>query len=122
MRKLGPEAMKKEQVYAEIESWKHEKLSRQSTTATDIAACMVVFATHGNTLGQAIAYAEHLFSQKGTINLLTGHKAKGLEWSTVYHLDPFLLGETEQELNLRYVIQTRSLDTYYEIESREIKW
>lgn len=54
--------------------------------------------------------------------LLTGHKAKGLEWNTVYHLDPFLIGESEQELNLKYVIGTRSLENYYEILTKEIRW
>jgi superfamily I DNA/RNA helicase len=83
---------------------------------------MRVFAGFGDHLGQAISYAEHLFKQIGTITLLTGHKAKGLEWHTVYHLDSWLLGETEQELNLRYVILTRAMNSYYEIDSREIRW
>jgi hypothetical protein len=44
-----------------------------------------------------------------------------LEWNTVYHLDPFLLRPDEQDLNLRYVITTRAMDTYYEINSQDIK-
>jgi superfamily I DNA/RNA helicase len=48
--------------------------------------------------------------------LLSGHKAKGLEWNTVYHLDPQRVPSPwaktdeaiEQELNIRYVIETRS--------------
>ena len=83
---------------------------------------MRVFGSFGDTLGQAISYADHLFKQTGTITLLTGHKAKGLEWPVVYHLDPWLLGEGEQEQNLRYVILTRAMDSYYEIDSREIRW
>jgi|SRR5579872_1875831 len=122
MRKLGPEGMNQEQLYEEIESWRAEKLAKQSTTANDIADCMRVFASFGNTLGQAVSYADHLFKQRGTLQLLTGHRSKGLEWNTVYHLDPFLIGEGEQEANLRYVISTRAMETYYEIESREIRW
>jgi superfamily I DNA/RNA helicase len=122
LRKLGPESLTQERVYEEIEGWRSEKLARQSTTAEDIANCMRVFANFGESLGQAISYAEHLFNQRGSIQLLTGHKAKGLEWPTVYHLDPWLLSETEQELNLRYVILTRAMDSYYEIDSREIRW
>lgn len=122
MKKLGDESMRKDQLLEAIESWRQEKLSRQSTTANDIADCMRVFASFGQSLSEAVAYAEHLFQQKGTIQLLTGHKAKGLEWPVVYHLDPFLIGEAEQELNLRYVIQTRAMEAYYEIESREIRW
>ena len=87
-----------------------------------MADCMKVFASHGSTLGTAIAYAEHLFAQKGTIRLMTGHKAKGLEFETVYFLDPWLCREDEQDLNLRYVIQTRSLNNLYEINSGAIKW
>jgi DNA helicase-2/ATP-dependent DNA helicase PcrA len=122
LRKLGPESLTQERVYEEIEGWRTEKLARQSTSANDIADCMRVFASFGNSLGQALSYAEHLFQQHGAIQLLTGHKAKGLEWSTVYHLDSWLLGETEQELNLRYVILTRAMNSYYEIDSREIRW
>jgi hypothetical protein len=122
MKRLGPETMKKEDLYAEIEAWKQDKLAKGSTTAIDIADCMRVFAGYGNDLGQAVSYAEHLFSQKGSIQLLTGHKAKGLEWQTVYHIDSWLLGQSEQELNLAYVIQTRAMVAYYEIESKEIRW
>ena len=64
----------------------------------------------------AIALAEHIFAARGAVQLLSGHKAKGLEWDTVYHLDPFRVptpyakaGEAlEQELNVRYVIETRA--------------
>ncbi len=122
MRKLGPEAMTKETLLDEIEIWRQDKLAKESKTAGDIADCMRVFAGFGENLGQAITYAGHLFSQQGNIQLLTGHKAKGLEWLTVYHLDSWLIGETEQEHNLKYVIQTRALESYYEIESKEIRW
>jgi ATP-dependent exoDNAse (exonuclease V) beta subunit len=49
---------------------------------------------------------------------MTGHKAKGLEFDVVYHLDRHLirLGE-EQEDNLRYVIDTRAKDELYYITS-----
>lgn len=53
---------------------------------------------------------------------MTGHKAKGLEFDTVYHLNPYLIGDDEQELNLRYVIQTRAANAYYEINSDNIRW
>ena len=121
MRKLGPEDMAQDEVLNAIQDWLQDKLSRQSTTAGDIADCMGVFARCGDTLSAAIAYAEDLFSQEGTITLLTGHKAKGLEWPVVYHLDPFLLRDNEQDLNLRYVITTRAQETYYEIETKDIR-
>ncbi len=122
MRKLGDEATSRAGVEFAIDGWLEERLARGSTTAQDLADCMRVFASHGSTLGTAIAYAEHLFAQRGTIRLLTGHKAKGLEFPTVYHLDPWLCRDEEQDLNLRYVIQTRAMESYYEIDSRNIRW
>jgi len=54
------------------------------------------------------------------VTLASMHAAKGLEWDRVYHLDPWLIGQSEQEQNLRYVIQTRAKKAYYEIDSRDI--
>ena len=123
MKKLGPEEMNRETVLGAIEDWRAEKLAKASTTANDFADCMRVFAEHGRDLSEAIGYAEYIFSQhSGTITLLTGHKAKGLEWKDVYHLNPQLIGHGEQEDNLRYVIQTRSMENYYEINSDRINW
>lgn len=122
MKKLGDEHMSKAQLLGAIDSWLEEKLAKESKSAPDLAECMRVFANQGENLGQAIAYAEHLFAQEGSIQLLTGHKAKGLEWNTVYHLDPWLIGAHEQELNLYYVIATRAMETYYEVESGKIRW
>lgn len=123
LKKLGDENMKQEQVYAAIDLWEAEKLrkSRSPAATSDKAECLRVFAGFGPTLGAAIAYCEHLFSAKGPIQLLSGHKAKGLEWDTTYHLDPQRIpspwakeGEAlEQELNVRYVIETRAKKALY---------
>ena len=122
MNKLGPQEMTREQVLEAIEYWLGEKLAVQSTTANDTADCMRVFACFGRTLSEATGYAEFLFQQRGAITLTTGHKAKGLEWEKVYHLDPFLIraDKEEQEKNLKYVITTRSKDRLHEIESKDI--
>ncbi len=122
MRRLGEESLSRGGVNAAIAEWQMEREAKESTTAKDLADCMRVFASHGATLGQAVAYAEHLFKQTGSIKLLTGHKAKGLEFEAVYHLDPFLIRKDEQDLNLRYVIQTRSMDQYYEVDGSIIQW
>ena len=122
MKRLGPEDMGTTSLLAAIADWEAEKLDKGSTTAADLAECMRVFASHGSSLSTAISYAEHLFAQKGTIRLMTGHKAKGLEFETVYFLDPWLCREEEQDQNLRYVIQTRSMDKLFEINSRDIRW
>src|SRR5262245_8473714 len=117
LKKFGDVQMPQEQVYDAIDQWERDKLrkSRNAASVSDKAECLRVFAGFGPTLGAAIAYAEHIFAAKGPIQLLSGHKSKGLEWSTVYHLDPQRIpspwakeGEAfEQELNVRYVIETR---------------
>ena len=122
LKKLGSEEMNREQTLGAIEDWRAERLAKGNETADDLADCMRVFANVGDNLAQAVAYASDLLRQEGTINLLTGHKAKGLEWPMVYHLDPHLIRQGDQEDNLRYVIQTRALETYFEIASEEIKW
>jgi ATP-dependent exoDNAse (exonuclease V) beta subunit len=122
MRKLGAEEDPKVQVLGAIDEWEGERLAKGSASAADLAACMRVFAEHGTNLGQAIRYAEHLFAQQGSLRLMTGHKSKGLEWDTVYILDEFLCRDDEQDLNLRYVMATRSKDRLYYINSRDIKW
>ena len=122
MKKLGDSDMKREVLVGCIQDWRAERMAKQSKTASDIADCMIVFASFGQTLGQAVSYAEHLFKQQGAIQLLTGHKAKGLEWDTVYHLDPWLIGPDEQDLNLRYVITTRAKERLFEVNSLDIEW
>lgn len=68
------------------------------------------------------AALERIFSQGNLrIVLSSGHKAKGLEWPTVIHLDPWRIPskwakaaggyQLEQEMNLKYVIETRSQHT-----------
>lgn len=120
MRKLGPEGLAQKGVLEAIAEWLHERLAKENKTAEDMAACMRVFAGFGKTLGQAMAYAEDLFKQQGSIKLMTGHKAKGLEFDHVIHLDPQLIRDHEQDLNLRYVIQTRSRNCYFEVDSPHI--
>lgn len=107
-----------------IESWREEKLEKSNSPAkiNDEADCLKVFATFGNTLQSACAYVKFIFEQKGKIKLTTGHKAKGGEWDTVYHLDPWLCRDNEQDNNLKYVITTRAKQELYEIDSRGIIW
>ena len=121
MRKLGTD-LDRAELLAAIDSWLEAREARGSKSAKDTAECMRVFASHGQNLTQAVAYAEHLFAQKGKITFTTGHKAKGLEWSTVFHLDPWLCDDTEQDKNLRYVISTRSSDRLFEVNSEDIRF
>jgi DNA helicase-2/ATP-dependent DNA helicase PcrA len=122
MRKLGDESLNGAKLLGAIDEWLQAKLSAESKSAPDLAACMRVFAERSADLGQAIRYAEHLFAQQGKILFSTGHKAKGLEWDTVVHLDPWLCRRkpTSQSKNLEYVISTRSKNRLIEIDSEGI--
>lgn len=122
--KIGADDDTQADLIFKIDAWEEEKLQKSNSPASvrDSAACLRIFASFGKTKAQALAYADHLFKQQGSIKLMTGHKAKGLEWPVVYHLDPWLVGTCEQEQNLRYVISTRSSDKLYEIESGAIRW
>lgn len=120
MQKFGDSRMTRVRVLAAIDQWEIDATRKsKSATIADRADCFRVFAEHGNDLGEAIAYAKHLFEAQGPIQLLSGHKSKGLEWNSVIHLDPWRIpskyAETEdertQEANLDYVITTRAKDT-----------
>ena len=121
MKKLGPESMSQTELIDAIDRWEIESLRKAKSKAaiSDKAECLRVFASWGDTLAAAVAHAEYLFKSTGTIQLLSGHKSKGLEWDTVYHLDPHRIPsqyssteeELEQEKNLEYVITTRAKDT-----------
>jgi ATP-dependent exoDNAse (exonuclease V) beta subunit len=119
LRKLGEPEISQQQASVAVDDWLEAK---DSKTAPDMAECMRIIIRQGSTLGTAVAYAEHLFKQRGAIQLMTGHKSKGLEFPLVYHLDPQIIGESPQDRNVRYVIQTRSSDRYFEINSSTIQW
>jgi superfamily I DNA/RNA helicase len=88
MKKLGSPMINKTMTLNAIDKWETERLAAGSRSAEDIADCMRVFAHHGDRLTTMISYAEHIFKQNGTISLITGHKAKGLEYDNVIFLDP----------------------------------
>lgn len=126
LKKQGPSGLPRESLHKSINDWEEKELRgcRESRRAgiIDRAACLRVFADYGDTLESAIAWAENLFKSSGNIQLMTGHKSKGLEFDTTFHLDPWRLpskyakeaaanGDTrqlQQERNLQYVIETRA--------------
>lgn len=124
LQKICDEGDTQEEMIAKIEDWREDQLNKAQFTGSilDTAECLIIFAAFGKNLGEAVTYVEHMFSQKGSIKLMTGHKAKGGEWDTVYHLDPWLCKDDEQDKNLRYVITTRAKQSLFEIESRDIIW
>lgn len=115
MRKFGGHDLPQHEVIGKIEAWleneKEKNKKRAHDRLEDRAACMLVFAHEGATLGDALAYAQHLSQLRSPLKLMTGHSAKGLEFDHVYFLDQHLVGKDEQEPNLRYVIATRAKET-----------
>lgn len=126
LKKLGPESLDQAETLKAIDAWERDRLrkSRAKASIADKAECLRVFAAFGPTLGAAIAYAEHLFTASGPIQLMSGHKAKGLEFDTVYFLDPDLIPskwsvtdeDFDQESNLKYVVITRAKRALYYVE------
>ena len=111
MQKLGPEATPREQAYELVNEWvaAKEVKSRDLHKVHDQAECMKVFIEQGATLGEAVAYAQHLMAVSGPLKMMTGHKSKGLEFPNVYILDRKLCNmERGQDRNLLYVMQTRA--------------
>lgn len=121
MKKFGKNDLPREEVIVAIQEWAtaKRKKSRNSATIDDREACLMIFAEAGETLGEAIAYAEHLFNSQGPIQMMTGHKSKGLEFDTVFILDRELIrtNEQQQEKNLLYVMQTRAKKELYYVSS-----
>lgn len=121
MRKFGERTMNRDLVLQAIQDWEDRECQKTKPRAhaniADRADCMRIFASHGENLAEAVAYAEHICNSTGPLKLLTGHKSKGLEFDHVFILDAGLIGSDAQEPNLRYVMQTRAKRTLTYIES-----
>lgn len=122
MKKFGKPDLPQEAVHEAIGRWTDEKLkkTRNEGKVYDQEACLRIFADQGENLGAAMAYAEHLFNSQGPIQLMTGHKAKGLEFDVVFFLDEKLVRmDDPQDQNLKYVIQTRAKKSLFYINSED---
>jgi len=124
LKKIGDPEDKSEDLIFKIGAWEEQQLAKTNAPATvsDTAECLRIFATWGATCDQAINYANWILAQHGNIHLTTGHKAKGLEWNTVYHLDKGLLKPEGQDFNLKYVITTRSAQELFEVGTEAMQW
>jgi len=126
MKKLGDGSLSDQALHNAIDNWATAMIAKGKAEAStyDRAECMHVFADAGKTLAGAIAFAEDLFKRGGTIELMSGHKSKGLEYDTVFHLDPKRVpspyaktdNAIDQELNLQYVIETRAKKQLFFVE------
>ncbi len=120
MKKFGTRNLRKAALLDAIAEWEEAKVAKTKSPGPvrDRAECMRIFARQGKDLGEAIAFAEHIFNSNGPIKLMTGHKSKGLEFDNVYILQKDLLRDEGQDLNLKYVMQTRAKEslTYIDFE------
>lgn len=108
IEKLGNKESKKEAIY-------------------DRQECLTVLleSSGGENAGDCVQFIKDLFTDRtDQLTLASGHRSKGLEWDWVMHLDPWRVpskfarsaaefGNTtpmQQELNLKYVIETRTKD------------
>lgn len=134
MKKLGPPTLSSRAISDALELWLQREIARakRPETVYERYECLRVLACREDCrdLGQAIAFAEALFKQDGPIQLLSGHKAKGMEWNTVYHLDPWRIPskfaregteEWEQEMNVRYVIETRFKENLFLVNLEDMR-
>lgn len=122
MGKLGKDSVKTENAYEALEAWKKKELERAREGARgrihDQAACIDCIFEQTATIGDAKAYLQHILNRDGRIYLMTGHKAKGLEFNRVWFLDQHLCRlKYEQDANLRYVIETRAKSFLAYVES-----
>ncbi len=113
LKKLGKPDLPQEAALAAFDLHAHKLRTRYKNSAfiNDKLACMSFFLAEAPSLGLAIANAERILTLEGPIQLLTGHKSKGMEYENVFFLDEHLIDSNRggaQEDNLRYVICTRA--------------
>lgn len=117
---------------------KDEKIAAITDRGESLLA--VIESGGAKNLEQIIELIEEIFADKNSnVVLSTGHKAKGLEWPVVLHLDPWRIPskyakiaadmgnpvQLEQDMNIKYVIETRAqralVEASYEQYNKEKK-
>ena len=124
MKKLGKPKLGREEALASLRGWITSTKQRQRDHAQveDQALCMQIFIEATSDLGEAMALAENIMNREGRIYLMTGHRSKGLEYETVFFLDPHLCKiERDQDANIRYVVETRAKDRLVYVTSENYK-
>lgn len=131
-RKLGSADMSAQRFALALAEWRERESSIAEASGKtakaegvhDRAECLlaVLEGTQAKDVGQLVRQLETLFArEEATVTLSSIHKAKGLEWDCVLHLDPWRPGacrkraektedwaSAEQEENLEYVAETRT--------------
>lgn len=116
MKTLGKDTTSPELALRRLHTWEAQEKTRKRNHAVirDKVACVKIFLSQSQDLGGAKEVLSRLMLASGNISLMTGHKAKGLEFPHVYFYLPELINrEDDQEANLYYVIQTRALKSLH---------
>lgn len=122
-----------------VHEWKDKELAAAETepqvdSITDRAECLlaVIEGSAARSQREIMNALDLLFSNTdGDVTLATIHRAKGLEWDVVLHLDPWRIParaareahkrgdpvQMQQELNARYVCETRTRDVLVEADA-----
>lgn len=123
MEKFGPPNMQRADALLALTRYDEERrkqLKKEGAIAAheDRMDCIRVFLEDAESLAGAIHFANSVLTSPGQVDLCTGHKSKGNEWENVFFLDHALVGDEDQEANLRYVISTRALGnlTYIDLD------
>lgn len=112
--------------------------SRKAEGVRDRAGCLYALidgAQPHDAGGLATAISKLFARERGDITLGSIHRAKGLEWDCVMHLDPWRLPSRyareaaeagnpiplEQEWNLKYVCETRARHTLVQASAEDFK-
>lgn len=133
IKKLAPDdLMKIDLVMGRVADWRDSELSKARVNDNPDAAdkyadkadsILAIASSSGcKDAGELRNVIDKLFAaESGVATLSTIHKAKGLEWGAVIHLDPHRLPSMyavrkggraiEQEANLKYVAETRTKHT-----------
>lgn len=128
---LEPSAIPIAQFIGLVMEWRQSEVAgagdneKKRESVEDKADCLLAVAEGQRDAQGVIDALEKLFSSEGLVTLSSIHRAKGLEWDLVLHLDPWripsraakasaLAGNPiplEQEYNLKYVAETRTKHT-----------
>jgi superfamily I DNA/RNA helicase len=104
-----------------IDAWRKSEIERlesrdppgNTDVVCDRADCIIALSEGQTTIAGVRARIEDLFTDdpsRGEIVLSSTHKAKGLEWPTVWMLaDTYRAGRSVEESNLYYVAVTRAI-------------
>ena len=120
LRSLGDESTPAEMVVDRlIPEWekKARRTRKDDDGIYDRVMSMVAICGMFPTLGEAIDFLQDAASRRGDITLSTIHRAKGLEFDSVFILDAGLIREEGQDPNLKYVAETRAKHCLTYIES-----